>query len=132
MWGTGAPAMKRDINLETRVRDLIRALWEYPEGRNTRGVHGVYDEVRRARTSRGEEITKNFEAAVRSAFNEYNKNGKIWRKNGAKPENALFSCPKGLRKGVWAVDRETAEKWMTDSQFKGEVHLAPGPQPEGF
>jgi hypothetical protein len=109
---------KHEYFQETQVRDLIKALWDYPKGRD---CQRVYDDVLRRRQSRGEEIPKNFESSVRSAFNQYNRDGSVWRKKGAKPENALFCCPKGLGAGIWAIDRERAEKWLAESPFKGGI-----------
>jgi hypothetical protein len=120
---------------ETLPRDLIQALREYPKGRD---CQRVYDDVLRAKNGRGERTLENFksrksfESAVRATFNLYNKNGKEWTKNGAKPENALFFCPQGLHKGVWAVDLKVAEAWLAESPFKGRVILADEPSDVTF
>ncbi len=116
--------MKHAYYVETQVRDLIKALLPYPKGRS---CQRVYDDVRRARQRRGEEPGENFEESIRSAFNQYNRDGSEWRKKGSKPKNALFHCPEGLRKGVWAVDPERAKEWMAESPFKGGLQLGEGP-----
>ena len=118
--------MKTEFFKETLPRDLIQALWEYPKGRH---CQLVYDDVLRARNDRGEKTLENFksrksfESAVRATFNQYNRDGSVWKKNGANPKNALFFCPQGLGKGIWAVDLELAEAWLAESQYKGEIEL---------
>lgn len=121
--------MQNEYPLETRVRDLIRALQPYPKGRRSKYV---YDDVRRAKECRGEEIGDNFEASTRDAFNQYNRDGSAWRKKGEKLKDALFFCPEGLRIGLWAVDLETAEKWMAESPFKGRIELNDGDETADF
>ena len=121
--------MKHAYYVETQVRDLIKALLPYPKGRS---CQRVYDDVRRARQGRGEEPGENFEESIRSAFNQYNRDGSVWRKNGANQKNALFFCPHGLGMGVWAVDLERAEAWLAESPYKGQIKLAGEPSDVTF
>jgi hypothetical protein len=127
--------MKPAYFKETLPRDLIQALREYPKGRD---CQRVYDDVLRARNGRGERTLENFksrnsfESAVRATFNQYNRDGSVWRKNGADPKNALFFCPHGLGMGVWAVDLERAEAWLAESPYKGQIKLAGEPSDVTF
>ncbi len=117
---------KPEYLVETMPRDLIQVLREYPKGARTQRV---CDDLLRAMTSRGEKPLENykgqkeFDAAVRRTFNNYNRDGSVWRKNGANPKTALFFCPHGLGKGFWAVDLEVAEAWLAESLYRGKPKL---------
>jgi hypothetical protein len=116
----GAEARMATIKVprNTQVRDLIEALRPYRKGRHRQGA---IDDVRRARQGRGEEIGKNFEYSIQSAFNQHNKDSSVWRNEGANPRNALFYFP-GAR-GWWAVDLERAEEWIAENPSISDIHL---------
>lgn len=120
--------MKNVYPRNTQVRDLIEVLRPY--GRKGRHRQGAIDEVRRVRQGRGEEIGKNFEYSIQSAFSQHNKDSSVWRKEGASPRNALFYFP-GLR-GWWAVDTDRAEEWIAENPSINDIHFGEGDGPANF
>lgn len=109
---------------ETQVRDLIKALLSYPNGRHRRSV---LDDVRRAKQARGEEIGKNFDESFQSAFNRHNRDSKEWAKAGENPRNAVFYFPGPPRRpGWWAVNQERAKEWLAEHLSVDDIELGEG------
>lgn len=85
---------------------IVRALWDYPLGRERTDVlQAVKVDARR----RNKNIPATFEQTIQRSFENFNGQSSDFDRQ---PSDDIFCYPQGKNVGFWSLKRECASQWM--------------------
>ncbi len=85
---------------------IVRALWDYPFGRERADVLLA---VRADAGRRNKSIPESFEQTIQRSFENFNGQSSDFKRA---PSDDIFCYPKGKNVGFWSLNRELASQWM--------------------
>ena len=94
----------------------------------------VMQAIRRNRAKARTEIPHRFEDDVESAFQQYCGESEVHKRGSVPQKPVLFHWPLGRDGGVWALNAEGADAWLSDQSQQASNDVFDGramaPQPE--